>query len=90
MLKGKVKITNQLGLHARAAAQLVRLSAKFHSRIHLKRTDNNHFADAKSILNVLTLAAAKGTELLLEIDGDDEKKAYNEIKTLFDNGFGEI
>ena len=60
MLEGKVKIVNPLGLHARAAAQLVRLAGGFKSSIKLRRTDNGVVADAKSILSVLTLAAAKG------------------------------
>lgn len=90
MLETEIKIVNQLGLHARAAAQLVRLAGRFSSRIILKRADNNLFADAKSILSVLTLAAGKGTILILEVDGEDEHAAFEEIKTLFANGFGEL
>ena len=67
MLEAQVKIINQLGLHARAAAQLVRLAGKFKSRIMLERIDNAVTADAKSILSVLTLAAAKGTQLHLTV-----------------------
>jgi phosphotransferase system HPr (HPr) family protein len=89
MLEHKVKIINALGLHARAAAQLVRLASSFKSDIKLIRPDNNIFADAKSILSVLTLAAAKGTELFLEIKGDDEKEALIAIETLINQGFGE-
>jgi phosphocarrier protein HPr len=90
MLETEIKIVNPLGLHARAAAQLVRLAGKFSSKIIIKRTDNNLFADAKSILSVLTLAASKGTVLILEVEGDDEQIAFDEIKTLFANGFGEL
>lgn len=90
MLQTKIKIINQLGLHARAAAQLVRIAAKFKSKIILIRNDNKIFADAKSILSVLTLAAAKGTELILEVEGEDEKNALIEIEELFANGFGEL
>lgn len=90
MLESKVKVTNQLGLHARAAAQLVRLASSFKSRITLKRTDNAVVADAKSILSVLTLAASKRTQLGLEIDGDDEQEALQAIEEIFANGFGEI
>jgi phosphocarrier protein HPr len=89
MLEHKVNIINALGLHARAAAQLVRLASSFKSEIKLIRPDNNIFADAKSILSVLTLAAAKGTELFLEIKGDDEKEALIAIETLINQGFGE-
>lgn len=90
MLETEIKIVNPLGLHARAAAQLVRLAGKFASKIIIKRSDNNLFADAKSILSILTLAAAKGTVLKLEVSGKDETEAFEEIKTLFANGFGEL
>ena len=90
MLEGKVKVVNQLGLHARAAAQLVRLASKFKSRIILKRIDNTVIADAKSILSVLTLAASKNTHLEFEIEGDDEHEALSAIKEMFVKGFGEI
>ncbi|MDQ3132030.1 MAG: HPr family phosphocarrier protein [Acidobacteriota bacterium] len=90
MLEAKVKVINQLGLHARAAAQLVRLAAKFESRIILIREDNAVIADAKSILSVLTLAAAKGTEMKLQVDGTDEQAALQSTFDLFANGFGEL
>jgi len=90
MLETEVKIINPLGLHARAAAQLVRLAGQFASRIKLKRTDNNVIADAKSILSVLTLAAARGTKLKVEAEGADEQDALNSIKEIFANGFGEL
>ncbi len=90
MLEAKVKVINQLGLHARAAAQLVRLAAKFESRIILIREDNAVIADAKSILNVLSLAAAKGTEIKLQINGIDEEAALQSTVELFTNGFGEL
>jgi phosphotransferase system HPr (HPr) family protein len=90
MPKVKLKVINQLGLHARAAAQLVRLAGSFQSNIELKRADNNVIADAKSILSVLTLAAAKGTELELEAQGADEKRALQAIEQIFLDGFGEL
>lgn len=90
MLEATVKIINPLGLHARAAAQLVRLAAKFKSRIKLTRIDNAVTADVKSILSVLTLAAARGTELKLNVEGDDEQEAMRAIAEIIENGFGEI
>lgn len=90
MLKAKLKVINQLGLHARAAAQLVRLAGTFQSSIELKRFDNNVVADAKSILSVLTLAAARGTELELQVEGEDEKRALESIEEIFLKGFGEL
>ena len=90
MLEGTVKVINPLGLHARAAAQLVRLAGTFRSRILIKRTDNAVFADAKSILSVLTLAASMGRELELNVEGEDEAEAFEAVSNLFRNGFGEI
>ncbi len=90
MLKVKLKVINQLGLHARAAAQLVRLAGSFQSDIELKRIDNAVVADAKSILSVLTLAAAKSTELELQADGADEERALKAIEEIFVDGFGEL
>jgi phosphocarrier protein HPr len=89
MLKSNLKVINQLGLHARAAAQLVKLATKFKSKIILKRLEKNLEADAKSILSVLTLAAAKGINLEIEIDGKDENEALQAIQELFERGFGE-
>lgn len=86
----QIKVVNPLGLHARAAAQLVRLAGRFKSRIKLRRIDNNVVADAKSILSVLTLAASKGTHLEVEIEGEDENEAIQLIEEIFAKGFGEI
>jgi phosphotransferase system HPr (HPr) family protein len=90
MLDGTVKVVNPLGLHARAAAQLVRLAARFRSTITLKREDSGAFANAKSILSVLALAAPIGTTLLIEVEGDDEQEAREAIVNIFAAGFGEI
>jgi phosphotransferase system HPr (HPr) family protein len=90
MLETRVKIINPLGLHARAAAQLVRLAGGFKSRILLKRLDASVTADAKSILNVLTLAASRGTELDVEVEGADETAALAAIADIFEKGFGEL
>jgi phosphotransferase system HPr (HPr) family protein len=90
MLESRVKIINPLGLHARAAAQLVRLAGRYKSRVNLTRTDNAVTADAKSILSVLTLAASRGTELKLNVEGDDELEVTKELIEIITNGFGEI
>lgn len=90
MLESKLKIVNELGLHARATAQLVRLAEKFKSRIKLKRNDINATADAKSILSILALGALKGVELELFVEGEDEKEALAAIEELFASGFGEL
>ena len=90
MPEANIKIINPLGLHARAAAQLVRLAGTFKARVTLMRLDNQVVADAKSILSVLTLAAGKGTELKLTVEGIDEQVAFDSVKEIFAKGFGEI
>ena len=90
MRNAKVKVINPLGLHARAAAVLVRLAGTFTSEIKLERPDNQVAADAKSILSVLTLAASKGVEIEVEVKGADEKEAVQAIEEIFIKGFGEI
>jgi phosphocarrier protein HPr len=88
MREGTLSVVNRLGLHARAAAQLVRLAGTFKSKITLSR-DGTMFADAKSILNLLALAAAFGTTLTLTVEGTDEDEAFEAVGGLFANKFGE-
>ena len=89
MLEGSVKVVNHLGLHARAAAQLVRLAGKYKSTITLRREDSGGFANAKSILSVLALAAPFGSVLKIEVNGEDEHEAFAAIEAVFASGFGE-
>lgn len=90
MIEKQIQIVNRLGLHARAAAQLVRLAGQFKSTINISRTDNGISANAKSILSVLSLAAARGTILKLECNGADENEAMIAVEKLFTDGFGEL
>ena len=78
-----------LGLHARAAAKLVRLAITFRCEIRLKRDDTGVEADAKSILSVLYIAASKGVDLHIIADGDDESEAMKAVEGLFTTGFDE-
>jgi phosphotransferase system HPr (HPr) family protein len=89
MLERQIVITNRLGLHARAAAALVRTANRFQSFLRVERLDGSATADAKSILSVLMLAASRGTELRLTADGSDEREAIEALSSLFANGFGE-
>ena len=89
MIRQSVLVINQLGLHARAAAKLVRLASGFSSEIHLSREDANQQIDSKSILGVLMLAASMGTRLIISIDGQDEAEACEAICRLFEAKFGE-
>jgi phosphocarrier protein len=89
MIRQPVLVTNKLGLHARAAAKLVRLASSFSSEIHLSREDANQQIDSKSILGVLMLAASMGTRLVISIEGPDEAEAGEAIGRLFEAKFGE-
>ena len=90
MLERHLTIINALGLHARAAAQLVRLAGHFRCQITLKRLDTGVTANAKSILSVLYIAAGHGVELNVTADGEDEIEAIEAIEKLFLDGFGEM
>ena len=89
MLNARLTVNNELGLHARAAANLIRGISTFKSSITLTRADTSLSADAKSILSILTLAATKGTVLEIAVDGPDETDAFVAIQSAFDSGFGE-
>ncbi|HEY6805927.1 MAG TPA: phosphoenolpyruvate--protein phosphotransferase [Pyrinomonadaceae bacterium] len=82
-------VTGRLGLHARAAANLVRVANQFQSNISLQRLDNSNEADAKSILSILMLAASRGTGLRIIANGPDEELALNEVSDLFARNFDE-
>jgi phosphocarrier protein len=83
----EIVVANRLGLHARAAARFVQCANRFHARITVERNDER--ADGKSILGLLTLAAARGTELRLRAEGEDEDEALDELARLVRGGFGE-
>ncbi len=83
----QITIINKLGLHARAAAKLVKLSAGFESVIKLHNA--NKQVDAKSIMGVLMLAATQDTELKLVAEGADAERAVVDIAALFADYFGE-
>jgi len=85
----RVLIVNRLGLHARAAAKLVRAASVFRSAVRLERADRSFSADAKSILSVLMLAASRGTELFIIAEGEDEREALDALCHLISGGFGE-
>ena len=89
MIERKVTISNRLGLHARAAARLVRRATQFSSKVELEREDTGNAADGKSILSVLLLAASRGTCLIIRAAGDDEQRAVDAIAELVEQKFGE-
>ncbi|MDX2436942.1 MAG: HPr family phosphocarrier protein [Acidobacteriota bacterium] len=87
MTREQVMITNKLGLHARAAAKLVHTASAFTSEIFIG-TEHEE-VNAKSILGILTLAATKGTPLVVRAEGADEQAAVDAIAALFADKFGE-
>lgn len=90
MLEQTVKLVNPLGLHARAAAKLVRCAGQFNSRVLLHNKINNASANGKSILSLLTLGGSLGVEIDIKVEGGDEHEAMTAIVALFISGFGEI
>jgi len=80
-------IKNKLGLHARAAAVFVRLSSRFPCDVKLVK--NGYEVDGKSILGVLSLAAAKGSDIKVITKGEGAGNAMAEIEELIESGFGE-
>ncbi|BBP03202.1 phosphocarrier protein HPr [Sulfuriferula plumbiphila] len=87
MLQQDVEIINKLGLHARASAKLTQTAGQFQSAIWLTR--NNRRVNAKSIMGVMMLAAAKGSTLSIETEGADEAAAMDALLALINDKFGE-
>ena len=80
-------IINRLGLHARAAAQLVQTANRFNSEVMVEKDDIE--VNGKSIMGILLLAAPKGTEISLTVVGDDASEAMDALTNLIEDGFGE-
>ena len=87
MIRKTIKISNKLGLHARASAKLTKLAGSFRCEVFLSRNDRR--VNAKSIMGVMMLAAGLGAEIEVETDGDDEAQAMTQLLALIDDKFGE-
>ena len=87
MIEKEFIIKNKLGFHARAAVKFVQLAGKFKSKITVIKDDLE--VSGKSIMGVLMLAAAKGSKIIIRIQGDDEEEAMKELGGLIEDGFGE-
>jgi len=87
MRKKDMLIENKLGLHARAAAQIVKAATGFNSKILLNKDGIE--VDGKSIMGLMMMAAARGTTVLVSAEGDDEEKALEAMEKLFKEKFGE-
>lgn len=87
MMVRTVNIVNKLGLHARPSAMLVTAAARFESEVYISK--NSLRVNGKSIMGVMMLAAEKGSELKLEVNGPDEEQAMAELVRVIESGFGE-
>lgn len=87
MLQQEIEIINKLGLHARASAKLTQLAMQFSCSVNLDRDGKK--ADAKSIMSLMMLAAAKGSRLTIETHGSDEAAAMEALVGLINNRFEE-
>jgi phosphocarrier protein len=87
MLQQEVEIINKLGLHARASAKLTEVAGRFKSSVWVSR--NGRRVNAKSIMGVMMLAAAKGSTLVVETEGPDEQEALAAVTRLIANRFEE-
>lgn len=87
MMERTVEIVNRNGLHARPAAEIVKLSSRFNCEITIVRDDLE--VNGKSIMGVMMLAAGIGASVELETEGSDEEAAAGEIEGLFNDKFGE-
>jgi phosphocarrier protein len=87
MLKQDALIINKLGLHARASAKLTQLASQYPCEVWLSR--NTRRINAKSIMGVMMLAAAKGSTITIETNGEQEQAAMTAIVALINDYFGE-
>jgi len=87
VFKKKLAITNKLGLHARAASVFVKTASTFTSTINVTNPENQ--ANGKSIMSMILLQAACGSEIDISIDGEDETEAMVAIEALVNDKFGE-
>ncbi|WP_341917922.1 HPr family phosphocarrier protein [Hydrocarboniphaga effusa] len=86
-MERSVTIVNRLGLHARAAAKFVTLASKFEADVRVRKDQRE--VSGKSIMGVMMLAAAQGSQITLIAEGEDERQALEELGALIANRFGE-
>ncbi|MBS4015045.1 MAG: HPr family phosphocarrier protein [Candidatus Latescibacteria bacterium] len=82
MIQKKLIIKNEVGLHARPAAQFVKIAERYKSSVRLCK--DGIWVNGKSVLGILTLAAEQGSEIILEVSGPDEVQAFKELKGIFE------
>ena len=87
MQQKEIEIINKLGLHARASAKLTQTASNFKSEVFIAR--NGRRVNAKSIMGVMMLAAARGSTVNIETEGLDEEAAMDALTALINDKFGE-
>jgi phosphotransferase system HPr (HPr) family protein len=84
----KLKVINDLGIHARSSARIVELAGRYNSKLFLKKAGHEE-VEGDSILSILTMSCPKGTELVARAVGEDSGELLNELNKLFEDKFGE-
>jgi phosphocarrier protein len=87
MVRVDIVISNELGMHARAAARFVDAATSYSCEVWISKAGNR--VNGKSIMGILTLAAARGETVTVEVDGENEAVALKELKSVVEGGFGE-
>ncbi len=87
MQRVEATVVNKLGVHARPSAKITQLASKFKCEVWMEKGSRR--INAKSIMGVMMLAAAKGSTIVIEVDGPDENEAAAALQELIASGFGE-
>jgi phosphocarrier protein len=87
VVEGRARVRNRLGLHARPAAEFVKLATRFESEVHLSK--DGLAVNGKSIMGVLMLAAERGSELVIRGEGRDAAEAVEALRLFVEQGFKE-
>ena len=87
MIEREAKIVNPLGMHARPAAEFVKLASRFKCAVEVKKDDLT--VNGKSIMGVMMLAAEHGSSITFRAEGPDADQALDALATLVSNKFGE-
>ncbi len=87
MREGLLTIRNRLGLHARAAALFVKKAGEYDSEVWVEKDGTR--VNGKSIMGLLMLACPLGSDIMVKVEGNDETEAFEALKDLIEDGFGE-
>lgn len=83
LIQKKLTVKNKQGLHARPAAMFVQIANKYDSRVTVRRNDEE--VNGKSIMGILMLGAEKGSQIILEVEGNDADLAISELEKIIGN-----